>query len=187
MPLTIESSKDFNKPKVGVLVKRRSSSSDIGIISPRSRRNSETGITSPRSKKNSRASFSEPMSISSPKSPRLSKVQSSEEVTTTNSNELTFMERLKEGFSVCQPLYVEDIDIQGAKHVEKAKEGKKMSLMSSRALSEYGAHLSEEKNDHQAAIVTLMRVRTKISFFLLSVFYCFQLMVKLKFRYCYVR
>jgi hypothetical protein len=49
----------------------------------------------------------------------------------------------------------------------KRSNGRKLSIVEEKALSEYGVHLSEKKQDHQAAIVTLMRVR--IAFIIIHV------------------
>lgn len=53
------------------------------------------------------------------------------------------------------------VDIEKAG--EQNREGKKLTYLEARALNEYGAMLSEKNNDHEGAIVTLMRVRNSTS------------------------
>lgn len=135
-----ESPKNSAKVLKGIM-KRRSftNNSDIILISPRS-----ITATSPRSTKAQQHEEFDYGQVNAP-------------------NDSSFMTKLKESFTVCSPMESTNdvIDQRVAKNAEKAKEGKRLSPLQARALSEYGAHLSEEGNDHQGAIVTLMRVSSK--------------------------
>ena len=68
--------------------------------------------------------------------------------------------KIKYNFNYFKSMNTENMDGDG----DNGKEGKKLSLLEARALSEYGAYVSENNNDHEAAIVTLMRVRS-LAFF----------------------
>ena len=113
---------------------------------------------SPRSTKSillKKRRFSPEHTITSPKSNRMCCEE--------NNNNNSFFATVKQGFTQCNPTLAFD---DNARSIEKSKGGKKLSLMEARALSEYGAYLSKERNDHEAAIVTLMRVsESTVEFF----------------------
>lgn len=104
-----------------------------------------------------RKSPSQEMAIHSPETTTSSTFH--EDTGGYDSKDYGFMSKLKQNFNYFKPILNNDMGMCG----DDAKQGKKLSPSEARKLSEYGAHLSENNGDHEAAIVTLMRVRT-ISF-----------------------
>ena len=81
----------------------------------------------------------------------------------SNSSDISFFSKLRQGFVQCKPiLNYDDNYIHEARKRVRLRDGKRLTYLETKALSEYGASLSEYQNDHQGAIVTLMRVRSLV-------------------------
>jgi len=75
-----------------------------------------------------------------------------------NSSSTSLISKIRNNFNFCRPPEQQNGAQNGGREV------KVLSPSEARALTEFGKHLSEKNNDHQGAIVTLMRaLKTQIS------------------------
>ena len=102
----------------------------IATESPQSTIKARKGILVKRIRSNSEAA-----AISSPRT-------SSSAPVNQGDGDNGFMSKLKYNFNFFKPTNTENMDADG----DNGKEGKKLSLIEARALSEYGAFLSENNN-----------------------------------------